>query len=311
MIEGQEDVGWPQWLALARAAERAGLDGIFSSDHAVSVYDEPERGAFDVWSVLAGLAAVTERLRLGTLVSPVGFRRPAQLARTATTVDHISGGRIEVGTGAGWFEREHVAFGFPFPDGPSRLRAFSEQLEALARLWTEDAVSLAGETLTLDAAQARPRPVQQPHPPLIVGGGGKRGTVEPAVRWAQEYNTAFASPDDFRALCSRLDEACARAGRDPATLRRSLMTGCIVGADEREVRERLRATIARTGRAVEPEAFLQEHPNWLAGTVEQVVERLRALADAGVERAMLRQLDHADVEAVALLGEVQAALAAG
>ena len=181
MIEGQEGVTWEQWCALADACERHGVDTLFRSDHYISQSAEAANVAHDAWTTLAGLAARTRTLRFGTLVSPATFRLPGLLANAAATVDHISGGRIELGLGAGWMEREHRAYGFPFPDTTTRVAMFAEQLEIVHRLWTEDRVSFHGVHYTLEDAPAQPKPLQQPHPPLIVGGSGSRGTAVPAV----------------------------------------------------------------------------------------------------------------------------------
>jgi len=185
MVEGQEGVTWPQWVALAQAAEAAGLDALFRSDHYQSNGRDPNSGSLDAWTTLAGLAAVTERIRLGTLVSPVTFRPVSVLAKSATTVDHISGGRVELGIGAGWYEREHATYGFPFGTAKTRVDELERQLADIHRQWLED-------------ADVQPKPVQQPRPPIIVGGSGKPRTVAAALRWADEYNTFFPSVEEAR-----------------------------------------------------------------------------------------------------------------
>src|SRR5947209_9604859 len=218
MIEGQEGVSWQQWCALADACEQHGVETLFRSDHYISMSDESGNVAHDAWTTLAGLAARTSTLRFGTLVSPATFRLPGLLANAAATVDHISGGRIELGLGAGWMEREHRAYGFPFPETSVRLAMFAEQLEIVHRLWSDERVDFRGEHYTLEDAPAQPKPVQQPHPPLIVGGSGKRGTIEPALKFADEYNMPFVTPAELAATKPKV-------GR----LRLSTMTGCIVG----------------------------------------------------------------------------------
>lgn len=300
MIEGQEGVSWDQWIALADACEQHGIETLFRSDHYLSQGDDGRRAALDAWSTLAGLAAVTTRLRLGTLVSPVTFRHPAVLAKSAVTVDHISGGRVEVGMGAGWMEPEHRAYGFPFPELPERLRLLAEQLETVHGQWTD--------------GPAQPKPVQKPHPPLIVGGSAGRGTTEPAARFADEYNTLLAAADECARRRRRLDEACERVGRDPATMGFSLMTGCLLGADEVELRERARRLLVRRGEeGGDADALVARYrERGVAGTPDEVVERLQELEEAGrVERVMLQHLQHDDLEMVALIGrEVVPKLAA-
>jgi F420-dependent oxidoreductase-like protein len=303
MIEGQEDVSWEEWLALAAACEEHGLEGLFRSDHYASVMDDYSRGSLDAWATIAALGARTGRIRLGSLVSPCTFRHPSELARVVVTADHASGGRVELGLGAGWHEVEHAMFGFPFPEQRVRLERFAEQVEIVHRQWTEETFDFTGAHYRLEECRALPKPVQRPHPPLIVGGRARAGTVEPAVRWADEYNTIFASPATIRERRARLDEACERAGRDPATLPLSLMTVCIVGADEAEVRERAAGVAVVRGEAVGGDEFLAgQRETGIVGTVEQVRTRLFELAAAGVERVFLEHLDHRDLAMVELIG---------
>src|SRR5690348_3148017 len=181
-VEGQEGVTWGDWCALAEACERHGIDTFFRSDHYISQPDETGRIAHDAWTTIAALAARTTTLRFGTLVSPVTFRSPALLANAAATADHVSCGRIELGIGAGWMEREHRAFGFRFPETRVRVEMLAEQVEIVHRLWTEGRVDFHGAHYRLEDAPAVTKPVQKPRPPIILGGHGKRGTVEPARR---------------------------------------------------------------------------------------------------------------------------------
>ena len=227
MIEGQEGVTWPQWLALAHAAEEAQLDTLFRSDHYRSISRGDPNGALDAWGTICGLASATTTLRFGTLVSPVTFRHPSVLAKLVTTADHISGRRVELGIGAGWYEAEHQAYGFDFMTQKGRLDELDRQLEEITRQWTE-------------AGDVWPKPLQQPRPRIIVGGTAKPRTVAAAVRFADEYNTVWPTVDEARERKARLDEAAAAAGRDP--LRFSIMIKLEGSADELE--ERLRAYAA-------------------------------------------------------------------
>src|SRR5437870_9110940 len=177
MIEGQEGVTWEQWVALARACEANGVEALFRSDHYLGFHATDTNGSLDCWTTLAALAAVTSKVRLGSLVSPVTFRHPSVLARAAATVDHVSGGRVELGIGGGWMEPEHRAYGFPFPETNVRMDLLAEQLEIVHRQWTEDGFDFAGRHYTLENSTAFPKPVEQPHPPLIVGGSGRAGTL--------------------------------------------------------------------------------------------------------------------------------------
>jgi F420-dependent oxidoreductase-like protein len=313
MIEGQEDVTWEQWLALADACERHGLEGLFRSDHYLSVMGRRERGSLDAWATLAGLAARTSRIRLGTLVSPVTFRHPSVLAKMVVTVDHISGGRVELGLGAGWHQDEHSAYGFDLPPIGQRLSLLAEQLEVVNRQWSEHDVDFDGERYRLEGLDALPKPLQRPRPTLIVGGGaGPRGAAL-AARWADEYNTTLVSSlDECRQRRRRLETAWAAAGRDPDTVRFSLMTGCVVGRDRADLLERVARMMERTGRSGRPEEFLASAPGYrILGTTEQAVERLQRLQAAGVQRVMLQHLVHDDLDMVALIGEALVPALAG
>jgi F420-dependent oxidoreductase-like protein len=304
MIEGQEDVTWQQWCRLGDACEQAGLEGMFRSDHYLSVQGRIERGSLDAWSTLAGLAARTERIRLGTLVSPVTFRHPSEVAKVAVTVDHISGGRIELGLGAGWNEPEHRAYGFPFPGVDRRMQMLAEQLAIVHRQWGDGPVDFQGDHYRLEGLDALPKPIQQPHPNLIVGGSGGRRSIALAAKWADEYNTVFQSAEGCRAIRERLADAWEREGRDPGTLTFSLMTGCIVGADKEELHRRAQALMDRSLTSGSVEEYLGSMSDeWVVGTVGEVTDRLGELSDAGVERIMLQHLLHEDTEMVHLLGE--------
>jgi alkanesulfonate monooxygenase SsuD/methylene tetrahydromethanopterin reductase-like flavin-dependent oxidoreductase (luciferase family) len=245
------------------------------------------------------------------MVSPVTFRHPSLLAKAALTVDHVSGGRVEIGLGAGWMEAEHRAYGFPFPPLAERLEQLAEQAEIVHRLLTENHVRFEGRHYRLERALGLPEPVQRPRPPLIIGGGARSGTLAPAVRFADEYDTTYADPEEARRRNERVRAACERAGRDPDTLPFTLMTGCIVARDRSELLERARRVMARTGRSGDPDAFLADRRrNTLAGTVDEVVERLRQYAEAGVSGVYLQHLAWDDVESVQLIGaEIVPALA--
>jgi F420-dependent oxidoreductase-like protein len=302
MIEGQEGVSWPEWCALADGCEEHGIDTLFRSDHYISQSDESANVAHDAWTTLAGLAALTTTLRFGTLVSPATFRVPALLANAAATVDHISGGRVELGLGAGWMEREHRAYGFPFPDTATRLAMFAEQLEIVHRLWSDERVDFRGSYYTLEDAPAQPKPLQRPHPPILVGGSGTRGTAEPAARFADEYNTPFASPEDFARIRAKVESACKRTGR---TLRYSTMTGCLIGETRADALERAHRLYERVPREANFDDWLGAYSQRaLIGSVTEVAERLREYERAGCERVMLQHLLHADLEPVRLIGRL-------
>jgi F420-dependent oxidoreductase-like protein len=303
MIEGQEDVTWQQWCDLAHACEDTGLEGLFRSDHYLSVGGRTERGSLDAWTTLAGLAARTERIRLGTMVSPTTFRHPSVLAKSVATVDHITGGRAELGIGAGWHEAEHRAYGFPFPETSVRMAVLEEQIEIVHRSWDDGPFDFDGSHFNITQLDALPKPVQRPHPNLIVGGSGNRRSAALAAAWADEYNTVFASPEECKRRRSRVADAWEAAGRDSDSLTFSLMTGCVVGATDSEVRARARAVMDKggaTGSEREWLAALREE--WVVGTEAEAVDKLGALDEAGVDRVMLQHLAHEDTDMVHLLG---------
>jgi alkanesulfonate monooxygenase SsuD/methylene tetrahydromethanopterin reductase-like flavin-dependent oxidoreductase (luciferase family) len=278
MIEGQEGVSWEDWLALARACEEHGVEALYRSDHYLSQTDGA-RPALDAWAVIPALAAQTTTLELGTLVSPVTFRAPAVLANASATANEVAAGRVSLGMGTGWMEAEHEAFGFPFPDMKTRLSWLAEQLEAVRGFW-----------------EGR----LQPH--VIVGGSGLSGTLRPAAKWADEYNTIFATPEECAERRAKLAHACGREGREPIPL--SLMTACAVGRTPDEARERIRRRLGRAGQQVDPDEYKAARGGAaVLGTLEEAAEQLRAYEEAGVERVMLQHLDHRDLEMVALIGQ--------
>jgi F420-dependent oxidoreductase-like protein len=298
MIEGQEGVTWPQWVALARACEDHGIPALFRSDHHLNLDEVPDRGSLDAWATIAALAAATTTLRLGTLVSPVTFRHPSELAKVVTAADHVSGGRVELGLGAGWNDREHAAYGFPFPPLRERMEILAEQLEILHGHWADEPFTFHGRHYTLEALDAQPKPVQRPHPPVLMGGGAGPQAARLAARWADEYNTVFATVEEVRERRARIVAACAEAGRDPIPF--SLMTGFVVGRDEAELRDRVDRLAERAG--LDPDGIRSAEPGWIVGTVDEVSEQLAAMRDAGVHRIMLQHLLHEDLDVLELIG---------
>jgi F420-dependent oxidoreductase-like protein len=303
MTEGQEGVAWEDWMRIARLAEENGFEGLFRSDHYVAII-RSQAGALDAWTTLAGLASITERIRLGTLVSPATFRHPSVLARMAVTVDHISQGRVELGMGSGWYEREHIENGFPFLDARGRFELFEEQVMVVVRSWTEDGFTHDGPAYSLHDQTALPRPYQRPHPPLVLGGTVKRRFAELAARYATEVNTLGAPNEELADRKRRLDDACRAAGRDPDSLGFSVMTACFVGETEADVLDRLRMFDSKRAGDSDPAQLLEERRNrWLAGTVEEVAERIEGLRAIGVTRVFLQHLNHEDDDMVSLIGK--------
>jgi F420-dependent oxidoreductase-like protein len=287
MIEGQEDVAWADWVALAETCERLGIEALFRSDHYLSVADERDRGSLDAWATINALAAITSTLRLGTMVSPATFRHPSVLAKMATTADHVSGGRVELGLGTGWWEEEHKTYGFPFPSMRDRMDGLAEQLEIVHRSWEPGPFSFSGKHFSIENLDALPKPVQDPHPTLIAGGSaGPRGTAL-AARWCDEYNVVYVTVEEAATKREAIHAACRDAGRDPSTITVSMMNGLVVGRD--------RAEVQRRSEAVSP------GEPWIVGTPDEVVARLREYESAGIERVMLQHLLHRDVDALELV----------
>jgi F420-dependent oxidoreductase-like protein len=306
MIEGQEGVSWPQWVALARACEEHGVPALFRSDHYLELGgDHPERGALDAWTTLAALGAITTTLRLGTMVSPASFRHPSVLAKAVVTADHVSDGRVELGLGAGWHEREHEAFGFPFAATRERMDVLEEQLQVVLGSWAQGPFTFEGEHYALRDLDAQPKPVQRPHPPIIVGGSAGPRSAALAARYADEYNTVFATPAEVRERRAVVERACEQAGREPLPF--SLMTGVVLGRDRGELEDRARRLGELTGG--DATAFLAQPPSgWIVGTLEDAAGQIAALGDAGVHRIMCQHLAHDDLDTVALLGRELPAL---
>jgi len=310
MIEGQEDVTWDDWRALAGACEEFGVGTMFRSDHYLSVDDRRERGSLDAWGTISALGALTTKLRLGTMVSPATFRHPAVLAKAAVTADHVTGGRVEVGIGAGWWEREHEAYGFVLPPVGPRMDALEEQLQIIRGHWAEGPFSIEGVYYSARELDARPKPVQR-RLPLILGGKGGPRSLRLAARYADEYNTVMATVDEVAAVRAGLDRACEAEGRDPKSLPLSMMTGWLVGADGDELRDRASRLAQWKGEGEDGDAFLAGlRESAIQGTTAEAIEQLRELQAAGLTRIMGQHLLHRDLDAVELMGrEIAPALA--
>jgi alkanesulfonate monooxygenase SsuD/methylene tetrahydromethanopterin reductase-like flavin-dependent oxidoreductase (luciferase family) len=302
MIEGQESVSWEDWRALAKACEESPIDALFRSDHYLSVMGRTDRGSLDAWATIAGLAAVTSDLRLGTLVSPATFRHPSVLAKNVVTADHISGGgRIELGMGAGWLEAEHAAYGFPFPSTGERFELLEDQIEIVRRQWDEGPLDFEGAHYKL-SGNALPKPLSPPN--LIVGGRAKPRSLRLAARWADEYNLVMMTVEECAEAVPAIKEAWQEAGRPEPVI--SLMTSCIIGSDEVDLLERGHAVAEIRGDdATDPEAYLEaERPNSLVGTVAQLRQHLAELEAIGVERVMMQYLTHRDLDGVDYIAEL-------
>jgi F420-dependent oxidoreductase-like protein len=304
MLEGQEGVTWEEWVAAARTAERLGFEAIFTSDHYFSVMGNRERGSSDAWTNLGGIAAATSTIRLGTLVSPVTFRPPAVLAKAAVTVDRISGGRVELGMGAGWWEEEHRTHGFPFPPDRERFDMLEEQLEIVHGLFTQDTFAFAGAHYRLEDVRFAPKGVQAPHPPIIVGGEAGPRLSRLVSRWANEYNAVGVGPADAAERIGRVRDRLEADGREQSTLTTSLMTWCYVGETEADALARIATARERAMRARKYEDELAElRATCIVGSVEQAAERLSEYAAAGVQRVMLNHELFDDLAMLEVLAE--------
>jgi len=296
-IEPQFGASYEQQVRMAQAAESAGFDGFFRSDHFLTMGGDGLPGPTDSWVTLGGLARETERLRLGTLVTSATFRNPGVLAIQVAQVDAMSGGRVELGLGAGWYDAEHSAYGIPFPPLGERFERLEEHYAILTGLWgtpQDETFTFDGIHYHLKDSPALPKPVQRPHPPLIVGGGGPRRTPRLAATYGSEFNLPFSSVTDTAAQYQRVRAACVARGRDPVTLRLSVAQTVCCGTNENEV-ERRASNIGR--KADELRAY------GVAGTPDEVVARLRAFADIGAETIYLQVLDLNDLEHIDLLAD--------
>ncbi|ABG03258.1 luciferase-like protein [Rubrobacter xylanophilus DSM 9941] len=288
MIEGQDGIDWPRWKRIVRTVEDAGYAALHRSDHFTNP-SGPVKDALELWASLTWLAENTERIEFGPLVTPVSFRHPVITAWQAAAVDGLSGGRLRLGLGAGWQEREHTAFGFELLDAERRFARFEEGLEVVTRLLrSAEPVSFEGEFYRLRGAVLLPRPARPGGVPVVVGGNGPRRTLPLAARYADEWNGLFLDAKRFAGLSARLDEMVEEAGRRPEEVRRSLMVRAVFGRTEARVREKLGGA---------PRGALEEQAA-IVGTAGEFVERLGELQEAGAQRVMLQWLETDDLEGI-------------
>ncbi len=319
MIEPQQGLTYGQQVAIAKRAEANGFEALFRSDHYASFPGLTGQHTTDAWTVIAGLARETDRLSLGALVSPVTFRHAGTFAKIVTTADEMSGGRIEVGVGAGWNEIEHRQLGLPFPPLGGRMDAVEDQLAVLHGLWGgPDGWSYEGRTVTIADALFYPKPVAVPgrpvgangaaRPSIIFGGSGAPRGARLTATWCDEFNTQ-GSPAEVAENFAKVDAACAAIGRDPATLVHSVMTGVLVGRTDEEVRARGEALLEAFGDDADDDFLEERRHRWISGTGEPAREMIQRFAAAGAERIMLQDfipwdLDHIDAMGELLVGQV-------
>ncbi len=313
MIEGQEGLSWERWQGIAARVEAAGLDSLWRSDHFFSVMGEFERDSLETWAALTYVAQATRRIRFGPLVCSMTFRPPALLARMAAAVDQLSSGRLELGVGAGWYEREHAAFGIPFPAIKDRMDRLSEGIEVIRRLWGDDPATYQGKHYQLQNATCRPKPRQPKGPPLVIGGAGERRTLAIVARHADEWNCFGFDSETYRRKREVLARHCEQVGRDPDAIRRSVMAGVLIAsspADLRRRSERVQAVLpALQSLPLEAVPGRLRERNWLVGTPDQIAEQAAVMGAVGVQRYMLQLFDLDDLDAIDLVASVQHGMA--
>jgi F420-dependent oxidoreductase-like protein len=293
MIEGQNGLTWPRWQRLVRAVEDLGFVGLYRSDHFTNA-GPPDKESLELWVSLTWLAANTTRIQFGPLVTPFSFRHPAFTARMAAAVDDLSGGRLSLGLGAGWQEREHELFGFDLLDMQGRFARFQEGLECVSRLLQSDEpVTVEGKYFQLREAQALPRPGRPGGPPILIGGNGFRRTLSLAARYAGEWNANFLSAEQYKKANGHLDELLTAGHRSLDSVRRSMMTGCVFGKSPEDLKKK----IAGRGRT----AVELRQRGILVGGAGEVKEGLRELSQAGVQRVMLQWLELDDLDGLEAL----------
>ena len=293
MIEGQDGLNWPRWQRIGRAVEELGFAGLYRSDHFTNA-GPPDKDSLELWLSLAWLASHTTRIEFGPLVTPVSFRHPAFTARIGAQLDDLSGGRLTLGVGAGWQEREHTAFGFDLLPLAERMDRFEEGLEIMSRLlYSGGPASFQGRYYQLHEAVLLPRPQRPDGPPILIGGNGPQRTLPLVARYADEWNAVYVPAPRFVELNARLDSLLAEQNRPANAVRRSLMTGLFFGRDDAELRTKLEGRDA---------AALRER-GLIVGTPSEVQEQLDTLAQAGVQRVMLQWLALDDLDGLEALAE--------
>ena len=310
MLEAQEGMTYDDLLRLAQRAEQVGLDGMYRSDHYSSVAGREGLGSTDAWATIAGLARETSVLTLGTLVSPATFRTIGNLAKMVATVSAMAGAgpdggsRIVLGMGTGWLEAEHRRHGFPFEDLDTRFRRLEEHLEVLSRFWDDSTHPFDFEGQFVTTSDSRFVPAPQPRPRIVIGGSGMRRSPRLAAQFADELNGVLLTLEDCRRQRAALNEACTRIGHDPASVGYSLMTRCVVGADEDDFRRRAAREQGRSGQSGSLDEWLgQLNPAWITGTPDQAREQLTRLAEAGVDQVMLQHLLFDDLDMLDVIAE--------
>jgi F420-dependent oxidoreductase-like protein len=297
MLEGQEDLSWDRFFRIAEAVERLGFAFLFRSDHFVS-FSNPKRETLALWPSLTALALRTQRIRFGPMVCSMTFRHPAEVAKMAAAISVLSGGRLDLGLGAGWFKGEHEMYGYDFPPYFTRLEMLDEGATVIKALWSGQTTTFEGKHYQLKAAENYPLPIES-SPTIIMGGKGEK-TLRIIAKHATEWNFTYAGVEAFQQKSTELDENCAALGRDPATLRRSLMIPFVIGQDEASVQRRIDGQRGMFSSL--PATFADWHEAGLVGgTPQQLLDQLKAFEAAGIQRFMLQHNDLDDLESLELM----------
>ncbi len=296
MIEGQNGLNWKNWQRIAFAVEEFGFAGLYRSDHYTNA-NPPDKDSLELWVSLTWLACNTSRIEFGPLVSPVSFRNPTMTARMAAAVDELSGGRLTLGLGAGWQEREHKNYGWDLLSIRERFIRFEEGLEVITKLLnSEEPSEFNGEYYQLNDAILLPRPVRPGGPPILIGGNGPKRTLPLAAQFAHEWNAVFVKPDEFQQLNTKLNILLKSENRLPESVRRSLMTGCVFGLDTKQVEAKVK--LRTRGKFSIGE--LKER-GMVVGTPEEIIPQLETFTNVGVQRIMLQWLDLDDIDGLEAL----------
>jgi F420-dependent oxidoreductase-like protein len=298
MIEGQDGLNWPRWKQIVKIVEDSGYAGLYRSDHYTNA-SAPDKDSLELWVSLTWLADNTERIEFGPLVTPVSFRHPTHTARMAAGVDDLSGARLTLGVGAGWQEREHEKFGWELLSVPERFQRYEEGVKVIKMLLeTDEPVDFSGKYYRLNQAILLPRPQRSGGPPILIGGNGMKRSLPMAAQYADEWNSVYLTPSEFSQRNQRLTELLESEGRDPSKVRRSLMTGCVFGKDQAEVKRKVEARTSGKRTADE----LRQR-GVAVGTASQIADQLGQLAESGVQRVMLQWLELDDLEGIAAMAQ--------
>lgn len=303
MIEPQQDVSWEQNLAIAQRAEAAGFETLYRSDHYQSFPGDAGKRSTDAWATIAALVRETTTLRHGTMVSPITFRHPGNLAKLVATIDEMSGGRVELGIGAGWHSVEHSRHAFDFPDRLDRIEMMEEQFQIVSGLWAEnDGWSFEGKHYQVEDKVFAPRPMQQPRPPLIMGTKGVNRGLRTAAKWADHLNLFAVDPVAAADGFARFGPICDAEGRDRAEVTTSVLCAVAIGADRAEADRRATAAAETMDNGSVSEWRAASDPSWAIGTPDEAIGRIREFADAGAELIIMQDFLPSDLDHIDLLG---------